>query len=165
MLPILGAVLGLLGAAIPEIIKLIKERADRKHELEIMKLQMEMQKAGYTQRLEEIQTTSDAAIERAVYRYAPVEKPEFSGMWWFDLLMVLTYVFNTTVRPTISYLVMGLYIFMKYAQYEVLKATEGIDTYEAILKVWTQDDTMFVFLVITFWLGGRQILRSMGRIK
>ena len=164
MMPILGAILGLIGAAAPELVKLYKDRQDKKHELELLKLQMEMQKAGFTQRLEEVQVTADVEVEKAVYKFAPVLKPELTGTWWFDLLTLLTYVYNTTVRPTISYLVMGVYIYMKYAQYKTVKAA-GVDAYAAILQVWNETDTTFVFLVITFWLGGRQFLRSMGKIK
>ena len=96
--------------------------------------------------------------------YAPIQRPQFTGKWWFDLLMLITYVYNTTVRPTISYLIIASYIYVKFAQIKILEAS-GITAYEAVVRAWTENDTMFMFTLVTFWFGGRQILRSMGKIK
>ncbi|MEM7828196.1 MAG: hypothetical protein QW561_02525 [Candidatus Aenigmatarchaeota archaeon] len=165
MLSIVGAGLGLAGSLIPELIKIYKDRQDKKHELEIMRMQMEMAKEGHMQRLEEIVTEADVKQALEVYKFAPPEKPEFTGKWWFDILMLLAYVYNTTVRPTLTYLVIGGYIFFKYAQFQLIMSTQGLDVYQAITKVWNENDTMFVFLVVTFWMGSRQLLRSLGKLK
>lgn len=160
---VLGAIIGLIGAAVPEVIKLFHDYQDRKHELEVMKLQIEMQKTGHIQRLEEIQITADTEVEKKMYDYAPVAKPEVTGRWWFDVVNLFVYVYNTTVRPTITYILIGAYCLVKWAQYQVI--SRDISSYDAILKIWQDQDNEFVAAVVVFWVGGRQILRSMGKIK
>ncbi len=51
MLTLLGSLLGLIGSAFPELIKLFRDTQDRKHELAVLDRQMEVQKLGQSQRL------------------------------------------------------------------------------------------------------------------
>ncbi len=164
MMPVLGAILGLAGSIVPELIKIYKDRQDKKHELEILRLQMEMQAQGHQQRLEEIVVAADLRESESARQFAPVYKPEATGRWWYDLIMLLTYVFNSLVRPTITYLMVGIYMTVKYAQIKMAQ-TSGVNFLHALVEVWTENDTMLVFLVLTFWFGGRQIMRSIGRVK
>jgi len=162
--PIIGAIIGLFGSLLPEALKLFKDKQDKKHELEVMKLQIQAQAQLHTQRLEEIAVEGDIRDQESVREFMPVVAPTSTGKWWYDLLMALCYVYNTTVRPTITYMIVGMYMFVKFAQVEVLRAS-GTDFFRAIINVWTEDDTMFMFIMVTFWFGGRQILRSMGKVK
>lgn len=61
MLTLLGSLLGFITSAFPQLLELIKDWQDRKHELAFLDRQMEMQKLGHTQRLEEIAVTADIA--------------------------------------------------------------------------------------------------------
>lgn len=164
MIPIIGAILGLAGSIFPEVIKLYQDRQDKKHELEILRMQMEMQQQGHQQRLDEIVVEADVRDSESARSFAQVYKPEATGRWWYDLLMLFVYVYNSVVRPTITYLMILLYMAVKYAQIELTQRS-GVDFLQALTKVWDENDTMLVFLVLTFWFGGRQILRSMGRVK
>lgn len=164
MTPIIGAIFGLFGSVIPELLKIYKDRQDKKHELEMFKLQIEVMKLGHEQRMEEILTAADIRQSEMVYKYAPVAKPERTGSFWFDLLNMIVYIYNTTVRPTVTYLVIIGYLLVKYAIYKSL-INSGLDMYSAIVMMWKDDDAGFVFMVISFWFGGRAILRSMGKIK
>jgi hypothetical protein len=164
MIPVIGAILGLAGSIFPEILKIYKDKQDKKYEMEILKLQMEAQARGHQQRLEEIVIEGELKDSESARQFAPVYKPESTGRWWYDLLMVLTYVYNSAVRPTITYMMVGLYMLVKYAQIKMIQRT-GVDFLQALATIWNENDTMLVFLVLTFWFGGRQILRSMGRIK
>lgn len=164
MIPVIGAILGLAGSVLPELIKIYKDRQDKKHELEVLRLQMEAQAQGHQQRLEEIVVESDLRDSESARQFALVYKPEATGKWWYDLLMVLIYVYNSAVRPTITYMMVSLYMIVKYAQIQMAQKT-GVDFLQALVNVWNENDTMLVFLVLTFWFGGRQILRSLGRAK
>lgn len=70
MLTLLGSLLGFLGSAFPEFLKLFRDSQDRKHELAILDRQMEQQRLGHTQRLEEIQIAADVAESQSLYSYA-----------------------------------------------------------------------------------------------
>lgn len=164
MIPVAGAIIGLLGSLLPEGLKLFKDRQDKKHELEVLKLQMQMQAQGHTQRLEEIVTEADIRDSESARKFAEVYKPEHTGKWWYDMLMLLTYIYNSTVRPTVTYAVVALYGFFKYAQFQLIK-TQTSNVYEAVVKVWNEDDTMLTFTIVTFWFGSRSLLRSLGKLK
>ncbi|NDG05442.1 MAG: hypothetical protein EB121_08890, partial [Alphaproteobacteria bacterium] len=86
MITLLGAIVGFISAAFPDLLKLFKDSQDRKHELTILRLQMEQQAQGHANRLEEIHVQADIAESRALY------KTFYSGIRWVDAL-------NGTVRP------------------------------------------------------------------
>ena len=90
MITLLGAIVGFISAAFPDLLKLFKDSQDRKHELTILRLQMEQQAQGHANRLEEIHVQADIAESRALY------KTFYSGIRWVDAL-------NGTVRPVIAY--------------------------------------------------------------
>ena len=70
MLTLLGSLLGFLSSAFPDFLKLWRDHSDRKHELAILDRQMEAQRQGHTQRLEEIQVQADIAESNALYSHA-----------------------------------------------------------------------------------------------
>ena len=88
MLTLLGSLLGFITSAFPQLLGLIRDWQDRKHELAILDRQMEMQKLGHTQRLEEIAVAADIAESQALYRH----DARASGVKWVDGL-------RASVRP------------------------------------------------------------------
>lgn len=68
MMTLLGSLLGFLSAAFPDLLKLFRDTQDRRHELKILELQLEQQRQGHTNRLEEIQVQGDIAESRALYK-------------------------------------------------------------------------------------------------
>ena len=51
MLTLLGSLLGFATSAIPDIMSMFRERADRQHELAVLDRQMEQMRLGHNQRL------------------------------------------------------------------------------------------------------------------
>jgi hypothetical protein len=78
MLTLLGSLLGFITSAFPQLLGLIRDWQDRKHELAILDRQMEMQRQGHIQRLEEIAVTADIAESQALYRH----DAQPSGVKW-----------------------------------------------------------------------------------
>jgi hypothetical protein len=68
MMTLLATLLGFISSMFPDLLKLWKDGADRKHELEILKLQLEQQKQGHVNRLEEIQIAADSFESKALYK-------------------------------------------------------------------------------------------------
>jgi hypothetical protein len=48
MLTILGSIVGFLSSAFPDLMSMIRDRSDRRHELEIMSRQLAAQAAGHS---------------------------------------------------------------------------------------------------------------------
>jgi len=148
MITILSSLMGFLGGWIPELLKLWKAKKDQEHELAIMKLQMEAQSQLHTQKLEEINAQADIAESQALYKSAEL-KP--SGVGWIDGIL---YFWNGTVRPTVTYLFVGLYVTVKIAQvYGMLEAKIPWD--KAILFMWTEFDASSLMLVLSYYFGAR----------
>lgn len=148
MLSILGTIVGFLGSFIPELLKIWKQKQDHKHELEVMKLQAEMAKAAHLYRLEEIGAQADVASEQAVYQAA---EQKLTGSTTVDAIIAL---YNSFVRPTVTYLFMFGYLFIKYAQYKVW-APLAESKWDIIARLWTSDDMACFMVIISFWFGSR----------
>ena len=72
MLTLLGSLLGFITSAFPQLLGLIKDWQDRRHELAILDRQMEMQRQGHTQRLEEIAVSAaDVRLSSATLQTVP----------------------------------------------------------------------------------------------
>ena len=131
---IAGAILGLIGGAIPEIVKTIRDWSDKKHEIELLKLQMQYEQKTHEFKLEEIQTSADVAEAEAVYRYA---EPKVTGN---RILDGITNFLVSSVRPVITYAITSL-----YAYYKIVT-----QNYE-----WTEFDQELMMGIMFFWFSGR----------
>ncbi len=134
MLTIISALLGFFSSMTPDLLGVFKDKSDKKHELEIIKLQIEQQQKGHVQRLEEINIEADIAESKAIY------KTFKSGIYWVDGL-------NASVRPVLAYA-----FFILYAS---IKCTEIIIYDATIADVWLQEDQAIFAAIISFYFGQR----------
>lgn len=154
---LLGAVLGLLGSIVPECFKLFKDRQDNKHEIEMLKLQMQYQREMTEARIQEARALATLELDKEAYRYADVEvKP--TGIFLIDLLQSIASFYNTTVRPTLTYIVIGCWLMVKYAAWQNVGGSLAV-----LPQIWTEADNEFVSAVVIFWFGGRAFSRTFKR--
>ncbi len=132
MITLLGALIGFISSAFPDLLKIWRDAADRKHELAILQMQMEQQRQGHTNRLEEINVQADIAESRALY------KTYNTGIKWVDAL-------NGTVRPVIAYSFFILYAVVKAMQFSV----------DLPWLLWTAEDQAIFAGIISFYFGQR----------
>jgi len=154
MITLIGTLLGFIGAAFPELLKLFRDTQDRKHELSVMKLQMDAQEKGHTQKLDEINTYGDIAESLALNdRVKPI------GIEWVDALAA-------SVRPVITYAFFILYVIVKCAQFFLMMhgtpelpwlGTMTIG--QAISSLWTSEDQGIFSAIIAFWFGSRTMAK------
>jgi hypothetical protein len=132
MITLIGALLGFISSAFPDLLKIWRDAADRKHELAILQMQMEQQRQGHTDRLEEINVQADIAESRALY------KTYHTGIKWVDAL-------NGTVRPIIAYSFFILYAVVKIMQFSA----------DLPWLLWTAEDQAIFAGIISFYFGQR----------
>ncbi|GMU43732.1 MAG: hypothetical protein AMXMBFR25_17180 [Lysobacterales bacterium] len=82
----------IVASAFPEILKLQREKEDRKHQLAMFDRQVELQKLGHTQKLDELNINADIKETEQVCNYANRD----SGVRWVEGL-------QSSVRPVITY--------------------------------------------------------------
>lgn len=140
MITILSALLGFLGSALPDLMRLFQDRQDKAHELEIMDKQIELQKLGLTQRLEEIQIQSEGAEMKSLYETVK------TGVTWVDAL-------GGTVRPVLAYAFIFMFMLSKFP----VIAMVGFDPFnlELIPHLWIESDACIFSSIIAFYFGSR----------
>lgn len=137
MFSIIGTVIGFLGSLIPNLLKLWQDKKDKEHEIKLLDIQIEREKLGHTQRMEEINVQADVAETEALYKTL---KPV--GVKWVDALI-------GTVRPVITYCFFVLYGMVKFFQYRSLAP------HTELLQLWTDADMAIFCTIIAFWFGSR----------
>ncbi|MBL0941586.1 MAG: hypothetical protein IBJ00_02490 [Alphaproteobacteria bacterium] len=110
---------------------------------------MERTQKGDTQRLEEIQISSEAQISQAMYRHA-----RKTGVRWVDAL-------GGTVRPLITYAFFLLYAGVKIAQILIVYKTMSLQNWtDALVYAWHLEDQALFATVISFWFGQRMLHKN-----
>lgn len=139
MITVVSALVGFVSAAFPDLLKLVRDHQDRKHELRILEMQMQQQAQGHTQRLEEIGANADIAEAVAIY------KTYYSGIEWVDAL-------NGTVRPVLAYAFFLFYALVKVLQFSMLSESPLPWQIEAL---WSVEDQAIFAGIISFYYGQR----------
>lgn len=147
MMTIIATILGFLGSIVPQGMKLYQDGKDKKHELDILKIQAQLQREGHYQRLEEVAISHDAEQQVAMY------KTFFSGIKWIDAL-------NALVRPVLTFSFFGLYVYIKYMQYSFV-STESMSIIMDIM--WADEDQALFSSIVAFYFGNRTFNKLLNR--
>jgi hypothetical protein len=146
MLSLLGSLLGFGTSFLPKIIDLWQDRADKKHELAVMEVQIRQQIELATQKLEAVNVEADIREIEALQK-----SMQPTGVVWID-------AYRSSVRPTITYAFFLLFIFVEISAYLSLTAA-GISSLDAAELIFSEDIRALFSAVISFWFGGRAISR------
>lgn len=150
---------------LPKIVDLFQRRMDNMHELEMFKMRMQFaeQEAGW--RMEEIAANADVEEMKALHRPQPsygvqlLDAAKASLPSWLlapvFLLFGLVDFLNSTVRPLITYAVVGWYVAYKWARFDMIVSvsTKDLDWQFAVVNLWTQDDFTVLMMVLAYWFG------------
>ena len=146
MLTLLGSLLGFLGSAFPQLLKLIQDSHDRRHELAILDRQMELQRQGHSQRLEEIRVEGDVQQSLALYRHD--EQP--AGYRWVEAL-------RASVRPVLTYAFFLVFAAVKLTALLHVLDIEGVRLAEALPVLWDAETQALFAATMSFWFGQRAL--------
>lgn len=152
MMTLLGSLLGFVASAFPEILKLQREKEERKHQLAMFDRQVELQKLGHIQKLDELNVTADIKETEQLYNYANRD----SGVRWVEGL-------QASVRPVITYAFFGLFAAVKLTSLVTLAQAEGLTFTSVLQAIWDGETQALFATVMSFWFGGRAIQRARGR--
>lgn len=147
MITLLGSLLGFFTSAMPDLLKIWRDKDDKKHELAIMDRQIEMQKQGLNQRLEEIAVQADISESQALYAHA--SQP--TGIKWVEAL-------QASVRPVITYAFFALFAAVKIAVLCKLMSN-NITIFDALIDVWDSETQALFAAVMSFWFGQRALTK------
>jgi len=150
MITLLASLSGFFSALFPQIIKYFIDKNDKKHELEVLKLQLDASKGVRRSKIEAANIDFDTIHMKNLYANYK------SGINWVDAL-------NASVRPIIAYCFFIIYAVVKLLQYQKLSTTLSYtELYEVL---WTIDDQAIFAGIISFYYGQRAISKALGRTR
>lgn len=146
MITLLASIAGFISSLIPEILKFIKDKNDKNHEVCIFDRQIEYSKHN------NINYTTEKAIPTNVVERSfsvDITKPTAC---WVDAL-------NGTVRPMLAYCFFIMYSTVKFIQYKALSVS--IATLVQYLDIiWNLEDQAIFAGIISFYFGQRTFSKS-----
>lgn len=147
---ILSSLLGLFGAALPKAFDFLQDGKDKKHELELIRLQTQRDKELGIQQASAIEIQGDAAILTAAINAGNQQ----TGIKFIDTL-------NGSVRPITTYLLIFMYILSKIAAYIVY--TGDVDTYFLVTVMYTAFDCDLLAVTLGYYFGSRLLGKPTSR--
>ncbi len=162
MLSLLSTLGGLLISGLPKLLEYFQDKQDKKHELELAKMQSERELALAAQgfaaqaRIEEIRTDQVAMQTDAQMTVAALEHDQKvldrASTW------VANYV--GTVRPTVTYIfVLELVLINFYLMYWGLNEPGILVTLEDVVAfadiIFSEDEMAILSGTIGYWMGTR----------
>ena len=137
MLTLLGSVLGFGTSFLPKVMDYFQDKADKKHELEVMTRQAEinLDRTAIDANIREVETIHehDAAIDGGGF---------VNGL-------------RASVRPVITYIFMALFVGVELATYYLL-IQQGVAPGDALVAAWSDQVMAMWASILAFWFGGRQ---------
>jgi len=173
---LLSTILGFFGPFIPELLKWLNRKQDNAHELALLDKQAQIAREAAAYRKDEItlqgSLAADAEELKAIHQ--PVQNfgvqvldaARSSGMpfwvvwpvfWAFALVDWL----NSSVRPTITYWVVGFYTYYKWCVLQ-LAVSGGNDLKTAIVANWSENDWAVMMLCLGYFFGQRAAKAAFG---
>lgn len=149
---LLGSIFGGIFRIIPEVLKLFDRVSERKHELEMFRLQTDLERMRGEYRIEnryvdhsiaQLDTISEAFKEQA-------ETASKSYKW--------VAAASALVRPSITYALFVFYMLFKIAML-LMAWEEGVPWLTIMQTNWTAEDFGMLNMILTFWFVGRAIER------
>ena len=150
---LLGGVFGGVLRLAPELFKLFDKKNERAHELRMLEAEMEFAKIkgeiAMRQADVQLQTAELDAMVAAIQEQSSTAKAAGS----------LVAAISALVRPTVTYMFLGLYAAVKVAAY-LIAIEQGGNWKEVLTTMWGSDDLAVFNMIISFWFVGRVYERS-----
>jgi hypothetical protein len=163
MLTLITNLLSFLMGGLPKLLEFFQDRADKKHELELARMQtereLEMRKAGFEAqaRVEEIKTEQlQIQADSASQQFALQER---QALYAHDMSLnegTSQWVKNSRalVRPIITYGMFMLLVFVDvFGFYYAVHTGVAFDV--ALDKIWDNDTQLIWGSIVSFWFGSQ----------
>jgi hypothetical protein len=167
MLTLLSTVVSFLMGGLPKILDFFQDKADKKHELELAKMQTErelqMLEKGYAAqarveeiRLDQIQAQSEMQVQQTLIQ---AQQSEMQAVYAHDMSLnegTSTWMKNlrASVRPVITYGFFFLLVAIDVGLF-LYGWNRGVDFRQLADMLWDSDTATLFASIIAFHFGGR----------
>ena len=150
---LMGGVFGGVLRLAPEVFKIFDKKNERSHELRMLEAEMEFAKV----RGEIAMRQADVQLQSAELDAMTAAIREQSATAQAAGKFVAA--ISALVRPTVTYLFLGLYAAVKIAAY-LIAIEQGGNWKDVLTSMWGADDLAVFNMIISFWFVGRVYERS-----
>jgi hypothetical protein len=147
---LLGSIFGGLFRLAPEILKFLDKKNERLHELNMFRLQTDLEKMRGEFRVEEKYVDySVQQLDTIKAAFEEQSQTAQSAGWFVAGISAL-------VRPGITWAIFFMYAAVKTATL-VLAFQSNAPWHEVIIKCWDEDDFGLLMMIMSFYFVGRPI--------
>ena len=147
---LLGSIFGGLFRLAPEVLKFLDKKNERAHELNMFRLQTDLEKLRGEFKVEEKYV--DYSIQQLDSIKSAFQEQAKTALSAGPFVAAV----SALVRPGITWALFGMYAAVKAAALVIAFQT-GAHWAEVVTKVWDEDDFGLFTMVISFWFVGRAI--------
>lgn len=163
---LLGSLVGIGSRLIPEVLKFLDAKNERKHELDMQDKALEFQRLKGDQRVDEIRAEGDKSWDDASLK-ALVESIKgqdailpLSGSKFTDFLISIANIASKLMRPAITFQwVIMLYPAVIVASF-IIAVQGGVPALEALVNVFGPAEKALVSGIVNFWFLDRILKRA-----
>lgn len=152
---ILAGAVGGISRLAPEVIKIFSRRGENKHELEMLKAEMEFAKLRGEINLKQTEASMTIQELNTIEAAFKEQSETASKGGWFVATL------SAAVRPVVTYWFMGLYSAVKIATM-IQGLGSGDNWKEVVIQNWNPEDMSLLTMILTFWFVGRVYERTKG---
>jgi hypothetical protein len=160
LLTLISMLGGGLMRMLPELVGFLNKKADNSHELAMLDKQIALEQTKSEMRRQEITTQGEADMNLAemnALSEALRGQMQVTNNWFIDGL-------NFAVRPMTTYYLLAMYGLVKLAMYQ-MAVLHGVSGWEAIIKLYDEEDRAILSGVLAFWFVSRSLDRNKGLVK
>ena len=145
MMTLLGSLLGFGTSFLPEVLNFFKAGQEHKHNLERMKVEMQLMEKRSELQLQIMDKQADIKETEGLYKHDSIDAGGFVN------------ALRGSVRPVITYAFFGLFVAIKAVAVMTLINEQGVDLEAALNVIWDDNTAGLFAAIMSFWFGNRAV--------
>ena len=145
MITLLGSLLGFGTSFLPEVLNYFKRGQEQKHELERMKMEIELMAKRSEFKIQELDKEAEIKEAEGLYKHDSVDAGGF------------IYALRGSVRPIITYAFFGLFVAIKVTALISLMSLPEMQLNMALSMIWDDQTAGLFSAIMAFWFGNRAV--------
>ena len=145
MITLLGSLLGFGTSFLPEVLNYFKRGQEQKHELQRMKMEIELMAKRSEFKIQELDKEAEIKEAEGLYKHDSVDAGGFIN------------ALRGSVRPIITYAFFGLFVAIKVTALISLMSLPEMQLNMALCMIWDDQTAGLFSAIMAFWFGNRAV--------
>ena len=145
MITLLGSLLGFGTSFLPEVLNYFKRGQEQKHELQRMKMEIELMAKRSEFKIKELDKEAEIKEAEGLYKHDSLDAGGFIN------------ALRGSVRPIITYAFFGLFVAIKVTALISLISLPEMQLNMALSMIWDDQTAGLFSAIMAFWFGNRAV--------